>query len=113
MVTADDEAGEPWEEIDVFGEDPGPTEDEEVPSTPTRTPEEEAEGPDGDGTCHVCEAAPGHNVCVSCERRACSDHFWVMFALCRDCATEEEIQRLQGRRDDAYWSDVLDIKWVR
>ncbi len=69
--------------------------------------------PTAEGLCHVCEGAEGQHVCVSCEQPACSDHFWVMFALCRGCATEEEIQRLQGRRDDRYWSDVLEIKWVR
>ncbi len=43
------------------------------------------------GTCHLCEN-PGIRTCQGCERPTCAAHHWVMFGLCRACASEDRVQ---------------------
>lgn len=61
------------------------------------------------GPCRLCQERPSAHRCVSCDRDACREDYWIMLGLCRDCLTEEELRtaRERERRPPA-----LDIKWV-
>lgn len=41
--------------------------------------------------CHLCTAV-GRKTCEQCGKKACASHFWVMFGLCRSCATEDRVK---------------------
>lgn len=54
--------------------------------------------------CHLC-TAKGRNLCQQCGQRACASHFWVMFGLCRSCASEDGVKswHREGRPEDVNW----------
>ena len=57
------------------------------------------------GICHVCRIRPGRLACRSCGRTTCADDLWTMFALCRSCVPEDQMQRwhVRGEVDEANW----------
>ena len=60
--------------------------------------------PHSNDECHLCTAR-GRNVCQQCSRKACASHFWVMFGLCRSCASEEGVKawHKEKKAEDTNW----------
>ncbi len=56
--------------------------------------------------CHLCTAT-GRSECKQCGRRACASHFWVMFGLCRSCASEDRVKAWHGS------GEAEDTNWLR
>jgi hypothetical protein len=58
-----------------------------------------------EGTCHVCRSRPGRLACRACDRATCADDLWTMFALCRSCVPDDQMQRwhVRGEIDPENW----------
>ncbi len=77
----------------------------------TARPDKEAKGKDGQpgkDTCGMCGQRRPQYQCVQCKRPTCAADYWVMLALCRDCASEERVRRFRtgtGRAEGQNWLD--------
>lgn len=76
--------------------------DPDAEPPPTRRPPE--------GACALCGERPAAERCVHCERAVCADEYWVMFGLCRECLTEDEMRRAHEERRRP--RPDLGIKWI-
>lgn len=79
---------------------------------PPRRGTQAAPGADGGGeadplagTCHVCRQREGTRMCQGCSKPTCAADHWLMFGLCRTCASEDRVRRWQrgGRPADENW----------
>lgn len=61
------------------------------------------------GLCAVCAQRDASVTCHQCGRGVCAGDVWVMFGLCRECLTPDEVQtaRTRGRP-----RPELGIKWI-
>lgn len=59
---------------------------------------------DDAATCHADERDAKYH-CKQCGRGACAQHFWVMFGLCRECATQDRVGAIhrEKRPEDRNW----------
>lgn len=57
-----------------------------------------------DDGCHLCDR-DARLRCNSCGRGACGSHSWHMLGVCRDCATEDRMQRWHrsARPSESNW----------
>lgn len=75
----------------------GPTPEEPEPRDPTEP-------------CHICHELAATGRCVQCDRAACASHHWVMYGLCHECLTPQEMQRSRAAREPK--RPELGIKWI-
>lgn len=47
--------------------------------------------------CALCKVGKPRDACLQCGRPACAADLWIMLRLCRDCATDQDVER--GQRD--------------
>lgn len=47
--------------------------------------------------CHMCQRRASRT-CKSCERPVCAADSWVMFGLCRSCASEDRVKGWNAER---------------
>lgn len=65
--------------------------------------------------CALC-AAPERRAatdrCHACDRDVCERHLRVLYGVCKECATDEGLARVNREPERARPRDVLGIKWV-
>ena len=59
-----------------------------------------------EGLCHVCRSRKGIRDCQGCGKPVCAADHWLMFGLCRTCASEDRVRRWQRG------SEVSDVNWL-
>lgn len=94
------------------GSDPNPILEEDLDAFLGSAPAPEDDAHEDDGSCAICHGAPGRSTCVACGRQVCKAHFWTMFGLCHDCASEEDIRAVRGDPSAERYRELLGIKWV-
>lgn len=49
-------------------------------------------------SCRLCDRTPRLH-CNACQHSFCASHSWVMLGVCRECATEERVSRMNKKRE--------------
>ncbi|PKK85937.1 MAG: hypothetical protein CVT48_03340 [Thermoplasmata archaeon HGW-Thermoplasmata-1] len=69
-----------------------------------------AERPCAPGSCQMCGKRDPKFKCVKCGSNVCASCYWVMFGLCKRCASNETIRKWREKNNAG--TSNLDIKWV-
>lgn len=49
------------------------------------------------GKCTLCQENPAQYRCIKCKKAVCASHYWILFGLCKTCASDETIKRWEQK----------------
>lgn len=67
------------------------------------------------GACALCpqeDARAATLTCHACDARVCASHVRPLYGLCKKCATDEGLERMNRVPEPPHPRENLGIKWI-
>lgn len=67
------------------------------------------------GACSLCPPDATRVAsarCIACDRAVCESHVRTLYGVCRECATDEGLERMNRAPERPHPRDALGIKWI-